>query len=70
MQLNHTERNYHLRMKDIEIEDYDSLDELSKLFTSMFIQDLKRIIKKDSLHLILLGYKRTPDVKNTRTKIT
>lgn len=46
MQLNHTERNYHLRMKDIEIEDYDSLDELSKLFTSMFIQDLKRIIKR------------------------
>ncbi|PFJ32193.1 peptidase [Bacillus anthracis] len=46
MQLNHTERNYHLRMKDIEIEDYDSLDELSKLFTSMFIQDLKKNYKK------------------------
>ncbi|HDR7800136.1 S41 family peptidase [Bacillus tropicus] len=46
MQLNHTERNYHLRMKDIEIEDYDSLDEFSKLFTSMFIQDLKKNYKK------------------------
>lgn len=44
MQLNHTERNFHLRMK--EMEDYDSLDELSKLFTNMFIQDLKRIIKR------------------------
>ncbi|TXR99028.1 peptidase [Bacillus sp. SH7-1] len=46
MQLNHTERNFHLRMKDIEIEDYDSLDELSKLFTNMFIQDLKKNYKK------------------------
>ena len=48
MQLNHTERNFHLRMKDMkmEMEDYDSLDELSKLFTNMFIQDLKRIIKR------------------------
>ncbi|MED3398249.1 S41 family peptidase [Bacillus wiedmannii] len=46
MQLNHTERNYQLRMKDIEMEDYDSLDELSKLFTDIFIQDLKRNYKK------------------------
>ena len=46
MQLNHTERNFHLRMKDMEMDDYDSLDELSKLFTNMFIQDLKRIIKR------------------------
>ncbi|AAP26111.1 MULTISPECIES: S41 family peptidase [Bacillus] len=44
MQLNHTERNFHLRMK--EMEDYDSLDELSKLFTNMFIQDLKKNYKK------------------------
>ncbi len=58
MQLNHTERNFHLRMKEMEMEDYDSLDELSKLFTNMFIQDLKRIIKKDSLHLIPLGYQK------------
>ncbi|MDG0950295.1 S41 family peptidase [Bacillus paranthracis] len=48
MQLNHTERNFHLRMKDMkmEMEDYDSLDELSKLFTNMFIQDLKKNYKK------------------------
>ncbi|KMP31181.1 peptidase [Bacillus cereus] len=46
MQLNHTERNFHLRMKDIEREDYDSLDELSKLFTDIFIQDLKKNYKK------------------------
>ncbi|HDR7612486.1 TPA: peptidase [Bacillus mycoides] len=46
MQLNHTERNFHLRMKDIEMEDYDSLDELSKLFTDIFIQDLKKNYKK------------------------
>lgn len=46
MQLNHTERNFHLRMKDIEREDYDSLDRLSKIFTDIFIQDLKRIIKR------------------------
>ncbi|WP_439875972.1 S41 family peptidase [Bacillus mycoides] len=46
MQLNHTERNFHLRMKDFENEDYDSLDELSKLFTDMFIQDLKKNYKK------------------------
>ncbi|CAM3920377.1 Tail specific protease domain-containing protein [Bacillus albus] len=58
MQLNHTERNFHLRMKDIEMEDYDSLDELSKLFTNMFIQDLKKNYKKDSLHLIPLGYQK------------
>ncbi|MDQ7240206.1 S41 family peptidase [Bacillus pacificus] len=47
MQLNHTERNFHLRMKDMkmEMEDYDSLDELSKLFTNMFIQDLKKNYK-------------------------
>ncbi|KOS28331.1 peptidase [Bacillus anthracis] len=44
MQLNHTERNFHLRMK--EMEDYDSLDELSKLFTNMFMQDLKKNYKK------------------------
>lgn len=56
MQLNHTERNFHLRMK--EMEDYDSLDELSKLFTNMFIQDLKKNYKKDSLHLIPLGYQK------------
>ena len=43
MQLNHTERNFHLRMKEMEMEDYDSLDELSKLFTNMFIQDLKKL---------------------------
>ncbi|EJS55076.1 S41 family peptidase [Bacillus nitratireducens] len=46
MQLNHTKRNFHLRMKDIEMEDYDSLDELSKLFTDIFIQDLKKNYKK------------------------
>lgn len=46
MQLNHTERNFHLRMRDMEMEDYDSLDELSKLFTNMFIQDLKKNYKK------------------------
>ncbi|MDA1906445.1 S41 family peptidase [Bacillus cereus] len=48
MQLNHTERNFHLCMKDMkmEMEDYDSLDELSKLFTNMFIQDLKKNYKK------------------------
>lgn len=46
MQLNHTERNFHLRMKDFETEDYDSLDELSKLFTDMFIHDLKENYKK------------------------
>nr|WP_088327130.1 S41 family peptidase [Bacillus cereus] len=48
MQLNHTERNFHLRMKDMkmEMEDYDSLDKLSKLFTNMFIQDLKKNYKK------------------------
>ncbi|HDR6299449.1 TPA: peptidase [Bacillus cereus] len=46
MLLNHTERNFHLRMKDIEMEDYDSLDELSKLFTDIFIQDLKKNYKK------------------------
>lgn len=46
MQLNHTERNFHLRMKDFENEDYDSLDELSRLFTDMFIQDLKKNYKK------------------------
>ncbi|MFJ8239006.1 S41 family peptidase [Bacillus tropicus] len=46
MQLNHTERNFHLRMKDIEREDYDSLDELSKIFTDIFIQDLKKNYKK------------------------
>ncbi|PFQ48569.1 peptidase [Bacillus cereus] len=46
MQLNHTERNFHLRMKDFETEDYDSLDKLSKLFTDMFIQDLKKNYKK------------------------
>ncbi|PGB74976.1 peptidase [Bacillus wiedmannii] len=46
MQLNHTERNFHLRMKDIEMEDYDSLDELSKIFTDIFIQDLKKNYKK------------------------
>ncbi|MCC2536656.1 S41 family peptidase [Bacillus cereus group sp. TH204-1LC] len=44
MQLNHTERNFHLRMKEMEY--YDSLDELSKLFTNMFIQDLKKNYKK------------------------
>ncbi|PDY24708.1 peptidase [Bacillus cereus] len=46
MQLNHTKRNFHLRMEDIEMEDYDSLDELSKLFTDIFIQDLKKNYKK------------------------
>ncbi|MGE7864799.1 S41 family peptidase [Bacillus paramycoides] len=46
MQLNHTVRNYHLRMKDFEKEDYNSLDELSKLFTDMFIQDLKKNYNK------------------------
>lgn len=46
MQLNHTVRNYHLRMKDFEKENYNSLDELSKLFTDMFIQDLKKNYNK------------------------
>ncbi|EJS75895.1 S41 family peptidase [Bacillus cereus] len=46
MQLNHTERNYHLRMKDFENNDYDSLDELSRLCIDLFIQDLKKNYKK------------------------
>ncbi|WP_439019724.1 S41 family peptidase [Bacillus thuringiensis] len=46
MQLNHTERNYQLRMKDFENIDYDSLDELSRLCTDLFIQDLKKNYKK------------------------
>jgi len=46
MQLNHTVRNYHLRMKDFEKNDYDSLDELSRLCTDIFIHDLKKNYKK------------------------
>ncbi|EJR55285.1 hypothetical protein IIM_01370 [Bacillus cereus VD107] len=46
MQINHTKRNYDLRMKSFEIDDDASIDEASKLFTHMFTQDLKKNYNK------------------------
>ncbi|MEH7456753.1 S41 family peptidase [Bacillus sp. JJ1127] len=46
MQLNHTKRNYDLRMKNFQIENPESLDDVSKLFSDMFIHDLKKNYNK------------------------